>query len=39
MELIRGTIDSASVHARDVVNLVLAKGASAVVAIHNHPRA
>jgi len=37
VELFRGTIDGASVHPREVVKLVIEKGASAVVAVHNHP--
>jgi DNA repair protein RadC len=37
VELFRGTIDGASVHPREVVKLVLAKGASAVLLVHNHP--
>ena len=37
VELFSGTIDGASVHPREVVKLVIEKGASAVVAVHNHP--
>jgi DNA repair protein RadC len=37
VELFRGTIDGASVHPREVVKLVLDKGAAAAVAYHNHP--
>jgi DNA repair protein RadC len=37
VELFRGTIDGASVYPREVVKLVLDKGAAAAVAYHNHP--
>ena len=37
IELFRGTIDGASVYPREVVKLVLDKGAAAAVAYHNHP--
>jgi DNA repair protein RadC len=37
VELFRGTIDGASVHPREVVKLVLEKGAAACVLVHNHP--
>jgi len=37
VELFRGTIDGASVHPREVVKLALARGAAAVVVVHNHP--
>ncbi|MFC3294116.1 RadC family protein [Modicisalibacter luteus] len=36
-ELFRGTIDSASVHAREVVKTALAHNAAAVILVHNHP--
>ena len=36
-ELFRGTIDSASVHPREVVKLALAKNAAAVILVHPHP--
>jgi len=36
-ELFRGTIDSASVHPREVVRRVLAQNAAAIVLAHNHP--
>ncbi|MFK8029783.1 MAG: DNA repair protein RadC [Gammaproteobacteria bacterium] len=36
-ELFRGTIDGASVHAREVVKLALATNAAAVIFAHNHP--
>jgi len=36
-ELFRGTLDEASVHPREVVKLVLAHNAAAVVLVHNHP--
>ncbi|HEX7815034.1 RadC family protein [Dyella sp.] len=36
-ELFRGTIDSASVHPREVVRACLAHNASAVIFAHNHP--
>jgi len=35
--LFRGTIDGASVHPREVVKLVLDKGAAACLLVHNHP--
>jgi DNA repair protein RadC len=37
VELFRGTIDGASVHPREVVKLVLEKGAAACLLVHNHP--
>jgi DNA repair protein RadC len=37
VELFRGTIDGASVHPREVVKLVLARNAAAVVLVHVHP--
>jgi DNA repair protein RadC len=36
-ELFRGTIDSASVHPREVVRQALARNAAAVILAHNHP--
>jgi DNA repair protein RadC len=36
-ELFQGTIDSASVHPREVVKLALSKNAAAVILAHNHP--
>lgn len=36
-ELFFGTIDAASVYPREVVKLVLAKNAAAVILAHNHP--
>lgn len=36
-ELFRGTIDSASVHPREVVRRALALNAAAVILAHNHP--
>jgi len=36
-ELFRGTIDSATVHPREVVKQALAQNASAVILAHNHP--
>ena len=39
VELFRGTIDGASVHPREVVKIVLARGAAGVVMVHNHPSA
>ncbi len=36
-ELFFGTIDAASVYPREVVKLVLAKNAAAVIFAHNHP--
>ena len=36
-ELSRGTLDSASVHPREVVKEVLAHNAGAVILAHNHP--
>lgn len=36
-ELFRGTIDGASVHAREVVKLALATNAAAIIFAHNHP--
>jgi DNA repair protein RadC len=37
VELFRGTIDSASVHPREVVKTVLDARAAAAVLVHNHP--
>src|SRR6202045_4677083 len=37
VELFRGTIDGASVHPREIVKLVLAKNAAAIVLAHPHP--
>jgi DNA repair protein RadC len=37
VELFRGTINAAAVYPREVVKLVLEKGASAAIAYHNHP--
>jgi DNA repair protein RadC len=37
VELFRGTIDGASVHPREIVKLVLDKGAAACLLVHNHP--
>ena len=37
VELFRGTIDSASVHPREVVKTVLEARAAAAVIVHNHP--
>lgn len=36
-ELFRGTLDSASVHPREVVKLALQRNAAAVIVAHNHP--
>lgn len=36
-ELFYGTIDSATIHPREVVRLALEKNAAAVIAAHNHP--
>ncbi len=36
-ELFRGTLDSASVYPREVIQSVLKKGAAAVIFCHNHP--
>lgn len=36
-EMFRGTIDSASVHPREVVKEALARNAAAVILAHNHP--
>lgn len=36
-ELFRGTVDSASVHPREVVRACLRRNASAVIFAHNHP--
>lgn len=36
-ELFRGTIDGASVHAREVVKRALAHNAAAIILAHNHP--
>lgn len=35
--LFRGTVDGASVHAREVVKEALARNAAAVILAHNHP--
>jgi DNA repair protein RadC len=37
VELLRGTIDGASVHPREVVKSVPAHGAASVILVHNHP--
>ncbi len=37
VELFRGTLDGASVHPREVVRLVMAHNAAAVILAHNHP--
>jgi DNA repair protein RadC len=37
LELFRGTLDGASVHPREVVRLVMAHNAAAVILAHNHP--
>ena len=37
VELFRGTIDGASVHPREVVKLVLERGAASVILAHCHP--
>ncbi|WP_163933814.1 DNA repair protein RadC [Paraferrimonas sp. SM1919] len=36
-ELFHGTINSAAVYPREVVKIVLEKGAAAVILVHNHP--
>jgi len=36
-ELFHGTIDTASVHPREVVRLALQKNAAAIIVAHNHP--
>ena len=36
-DLFRGTLDGASVHAREVVHSVLSHGSAAVILYHNHP--
>lgn len=36
-EISRGTIDSASVHPREVLSLVIETNAKAVIIFHNHP--
>ncbi|HEX7011437.1 MAG TPA: DNA repair protein RadC [Steroidobacteraceae bacterium] len=36
-ELFRGTVDSAHIHAREVVKQALLRNASAVILAHNHP--
>jgi DNA repair protein RadC len=36
-ELFRGTLDTANVHAREVVKQALARNAAAVILAHNHP--
>ena len=36
-DLFRGTIDSASVHPREVVKEALQRGAAACLLVHNHP--
>lgn len=37
VEMFRGTIDGASVHAREVVKAALLRGAATVILAHNHP--
>lgn len=37
VELFRGTVDSCSVHPRELAKLALAHNASAVILAHNHP--
>lgn len=37
VEMFRGTIDSASVHPREVVKETLSRNAAAVILAHNHP--
>ena len=37
VELFLGTVDSASVHPREVVKAALSRNASAVILVHNHP--
>jgi DNA repair protein RadC len=37
VEMLRGTIDGASVYPREVVKLALKKGAAACVLVRNHP--
>jgi DNA repair protein RadC len=37
VDLVRGTIDGASVHPREVVKLALQKSAAACIVYHNHP--
>lgn len=37
IDLFRGTIDGAAVYPREVIKLVLDKGAAAALAYHNHP--
>jgi DNA repair protein RadC len=39
VELFRGTLDGASVAPREVLKLVLARNAAAVVLVHQHPSA
>ena len=36
-ELFRGTLDTANVHAREVVKQALTRNAAAVILAHNHP--
>lgn len=36
-ELFRGTINSTSVHVREVIKCVLSYNAAVVIAVHNHP--
>ncbi|HEY2686459.1 MAG TPA: DNA repair protein RadC [Steroidobacteraceae bacterium] len=36
-ELFRGTLDSASVHPREIVKLALQRNAASVIVAHNHP--
>jgi len=36
-KLFRGTVDGATVHAREVVREVLERGAASVILAHNHP--
>ena len=39
VELFRGTLDGANVAPREVVKLVLARNAAAVILVHQHPNA
>jgi DNA repair protein RadC len=39
VELVRGTLDGANVALREVVKLVLARNAAAVILVHQHPSA
>lgn len=36
-EMFRGTIDSATVHAREIVKQAMIRNAAAVILVHNHP--